>query len=404
MAASLQHPWHPLHLLSLVTGCRSLFMQPPIAIRKEPPMRLIKRNPDLAAATLLALVTACFSEVSPSSLIESINFQLLALLFSLMTIVAALRHAGFFSGLFGQLFRKPMKSRQMGRVFVFLSFFTSMVFTNDVSLIIFVPLAISLFKEAHALRLVIPVLTWMTIAANLGSMLTPIGNPQNLFIYDHYHLPLAEFLSITAPISVLSGILLFLASYTLEDRPLMPSFAKPTGISRLRIVFLLLLFALCLLHVLRLLPISFLLAIVIPACAFLDRKAFLEVDYKLLALFLVLFIAVGNLTHIPGLQERPAALLAGHEFWISLLLSQVVSNVPATVMLSPYTENYTALLLGVNIGGLGTLIASMASLISFKAYLSMRFHFARAYFLVFTGANLGFLAVLIGAYLMLLGD
>ena len=367
-------------------------------------MRLIKRNPDLAAATLLALVTACFSEVSPSSLIESINFQLLALLFALMTIVAALRHAGFFSGLFCQLFQKPMKSRQMGRVFVFLSFFTSMVFTNDVSLIIFAPLAISLFKEAHALRLVIPVLTWMTIAANLGSMLTPIGNPQNLFIYDHYHLPLAEFLSITAPITVLSGILLFLASYTLEDRPLMPSFAKPTGIPCLRIVFLLLLFALCLLHVLRLLPISCLLAIVIPACAFLDRKAFLEVDYKLLALFLVLFIAVGNLTHIPGLQERPAALLAGHEFWISLLLSQVVSNVPATVMLSPYTENYTALLLGVNIGGLGTLIASMASLISFKAYLSMRFHFARAYFLVFTGANLGFLTVLIGAYLVLLGD
>lgn len=366
-------------------------------------MSLIRRNPDLAAAALLAFVTACFSEVSLSSLRASINFPLLALLFSLMTIVAALRRAGFFSGLFCHLFQKPMNSRRMGQVFLFLSFFTSMAFTNDVSLIIFVPLAISLFKEAHALRLVIPVLTWMTIAANLGSMLTPIGNPQNLFIYAHYHLPLAEFLSITAPITALSAVLLFLASYTLEDRPLMLSFsfAKPTGIPRLRIALLLLLFALCLLNVLRLLPISFLLAIVIPACALLDRKAFLEVDYKLLALFLALFIAVGNLTHIPGLQEKPDALLAGHEFWISLLLSQVVSNVPATVMLSPYTENYTALLLGVNIGGLGTLIASMASLISFKAYLSMRFHFARAYFLVFTGANLGFLAVLIGAYLVL---
>lgn len=319
-------------------------------------MSLIRRNPDLAAAALLALVTACFSEVSLSSLRESINFPLLALLFSLMTIVAALRRAGFFSGLFCHLFQKPMNSRRMGQVFLFLSFFTSMVFTNDVSLIIFVPLAISLFKEAHALRLVIPVLTWMTIAANLGSMLTPIGNPQNLFIYAHYHLPLAEFLSITAPITALSAVLLLLASYTLEERPLMLRFAKPTGIPRLRI-----------------------------------------------ALFLALFIAVGNLTHIPGLQEKPAALLAGQEFWISLLLSQVVSNVPATVMLSPYTENYTALLLGVNIGGLGTLIASMASLISFKAYLSMRFHFARAYFLVFTGANLGFLAVLIGAYLVLWG-
>ena len=226
-------------------------------------MSLIRRNPDLAATALLALVTACFSEVSLSSLRESINFPLLALLFSLMTIVAALRRAGFFSGLFCHLFQKPMNSRRMGQVFLFLSFFTSMVFTNDVSLIIFVPLAISLFKEAHALRLVIPVLTWMTIAANLGSMLTPIGNPQNLFIYAHYHLPLAEFLSITAPITALSAVLLLLASYTLEERPLMLRFAKPTGIPRLRIALLLLLFALCLLNVLRLLPISFLLAIVI---------------------------------------------------------------------------------------------------------------------------------------------
>ena len=202
--------------------------QPQVSIRKEPLMSLIRRNPDLAAAVLLALVTACFSEVSLSSLRVSINFPLLALLFSLMTIVAALRRAGFFSGLFCHLFQKPMNSRRMGQVFLFLSFFTSMVFTNDVSLIIFVPLAISLFKEAHALRLVIPVLTWMTIAANLGSMLTPIGNPQNLFIYAHYHLPLAEFLSITAPITALSAVLLFLASYTLEDQPLMNPYAKPT--------------------------------------------------------------------------------------------------------------------------------------------------------------------------------
>ena len=226
-------------------------------------MSLIRRNPDLAAAMLLALVTACFSDISLSSLRESINFPLLALLFSLMTIVGALRRAGFFSGLFCHLFQRPMNSRRMGQVFLFLSFFTSMVFTNDVSLIIFVPLAISLFKEAHALRLVIPVLTWMTIAANLGSMLTPIGNPQNLFIYAHYHLPFAEFLSITAPITALSAVLLLLASYTLEERPLMLSFAKPTGIPRLRIALLLILFALCLLNVLRLLPISFLLAIVI---------------------------------------------------------------------------------------------------------------------------------------------
>ena len=142
-----QDPLQTLNLLYLVTYCRLLFILPQIAIRKEPPMSLIRRNPDLAAAALLALVTACFSEVSLSLLRESINFPLLALLFSLMTIVAALRRAGFFSGLFCHLFQKPMNSRRMGQVFLFLSFFTSMVFTNDVSLIIFVPLARALSSK-----------------------------------------------------------------------------------------------------------------------------------------------------------------------------------------------------------------------------------------------------------------
>ncbi len=362
----------------------------------------MKQNIDLSAALLLALVTACFTEIDPLALLGTINFSLLALLFCLMAIAAGLRQLGFFTKVFSLLFHERMGSRSLSRFFIFICFFTSMAFTNDVSLIIFVPLAISIFKEARALRLVIPVLTWQTIAANLGSMLTPIGNPQNLFIYSHYEMNLWEFLQITAPITWLSAALLYLASFTLTDRPLLLHWGTGEKLPRGKIGLLLFLFLLCLLNVLRILPISYLLLAVVPAIFLLDRKLFFAVDYKLLFLFLFLFIAVGNLTHIPGLSEAPREWVRGHEFWAALLLSQVISNVPATVMLSPYTDDYTALLLGVNVGGLGTLIASMASLISFKAYLSMRFHWTRPYLLVFTGANLLFLAVLIGFYLLIL--
>lgn len=354
----------------------------------------LKNNGDLTIAALLALGTTLLVPWNPSAMAASVNLPLLALLFCLMALVAGLRKAGLFTAGLHHFFRGSPTLRQAGRFFIFSCFFTSMVITNDVSLIIFVPLAISFFKEAHALRQIIPILTWQTIAANLGSMLTPIGNPQNLFLYSYYELPLSHFLAITAPIVGASFLFLYAASYTLPKTPMKRS---PLPVSSLpkRTWLLLLLFALCLLHVLRILPITWLLLVVVPAICLSDRTLFKEVDYKLLALFLFLFLLVGNISRIPGLREQATFLLAGHEFWISLFLCQIISNVPATVMLSPYTDNYAALLLGVNIGGLGTLIASMASMISFKAYLSMRFHWAKAYLLYFTAANLLLLVLLL---------
>ena len=354
-----------------------------------------KKNADLTATGLLALSTLFFVPWDPISMIRSVNSSLLALLFCLMAIVAGLRKDGLFTRGLHFFFCRNPSIQQVGRFFIFACFFTSMGITNDVSLIIFVPLAISFFKKAHALRQVIPLLTWQTIAANLGSMLTPIGNPQNLFIYSYYELPLLSFLEITGPIVLTSGVFLYLTSYTFPNQPMvLPSIESKSG-ARGKLFLLLLAFGLCLLHVLRLLPISELLIIVFPLLFFLDRSLFKEVDYKLLLLFVFLFVLVGNITRIPGLQEQATMLLSGHEFWISLLLCQFISNVPATVMLSPYTDNYTALLLGVNVGGLGTLIASMASMISFKAYLSMRFHWAKAYVMYFTAANLLLLSVLV---------
>ena len=358
----------------------------------------LRQNPDLAVALIFAVITSIIAPPAPGDILQRINLPLLGLLLFLMCIVAGLRLSGFFAAIFQHLFQGSASGRSLGRFFIFSCYFSSMFITNDVALIIFVPLAIMVFTEARRIRLMVPTVCWQTIAANLGSMLTPIGNPQNLFIYSHYHLEPLAFLSITAPIVLISGLAIYLATYTLNDcevsLPAQPNTALPWK----NILPLLLLFTLCLLHVVHLLSFSLLAGFVLPALALLNYHLYREADYKLLLLFALLFIGVGNLSHIELFQSWPAKMLNGHEFWVSLLLSQVLSNVPATVLLASYTENYAPLLLGVNIGGLGTIIASMASVISFKAYLQTRFSKPGYYLLTFTGSNLAVLALLLLYY------
>lgn len=359
-------------------------------------IRMIQRNPDLAMAVLLAAATMVMVPFAPWSMLQSINFSLLLLLFCLMSIVAGLRRSGLLTYAYRLIFRAETSSRQLGRFFVFGCFFSSMLITNDVALIIFVPMAILVLTEAHAVRAIIPVVVWQTIAANMGSMLTPIGNPQNLYLYSYYGMDIGAFLQLTAPPVLLSGGLIYLATCFLPKRAVkLPASFAADVLPMRRILLLLGLFVLCLLHVLRILPAGWLAVLVIPAVAIIDRRLFREVDYKLLLLFVLLFVSVGNLSRMPFMQSWPAALLSGHEFVVSLLLSQFLSNVPATVMLAQYTQNAGALLLGVNIGGLGTIIASMASIISFKAYLGTRHSRVQYYLSFFTLANLGLLLTLL---------
>ncbi|MBQ1920771.1 MAG: hypothetical protein II176_08705, partial [Selenomonas sp.] len=355
----------------------------------------LRQNPDLTAALLLAMVTSLIAPPGLNEIIPRINLPLLGLLLFLMCIVAGLRLSGFFAAIFQQVFHGSASGRPLGRFFIFSCYFSSMFITNDVALIIFVPLAIMVFTEARRIRLIVPTVCWQTIAANLGSMLTPIGNPQNLFIYSHYGLEPSEFLAITAPIVLISGAAIYLATFSLPDCDVTLPQQPDTTLPWRKILPLLLLFGLCLLHVVHLLDFTLLAIIVIPAIALLNHRLYKEADYKLLLLFALLFIGVGNLSHIEFFQSWPAKMLSGHEFWVSLLLSQLLSNVPATVLLANYTTAYTPLLLGVNIGGLGTIIASMASVISFKAYLQTRFSKPGYYLLTFTASNLAVLILLL---------
>ena len=363
-----------------------------------PILQKLRSNPDLAVALFFALLTSLSAPPEAAVLLERINLPLLGLLLFLMCIVAGLRLSGFFAAIFHRLFRERASGRSLGRFFIFSCYFSSMLITNDVALIIFVPLAILTFTEARRIRLIVPTVSWQTIAANLGSMLTPIGNPQNLFIYSHYGLTPTEFFSITTPVVLLSGAAIYLGTCLLPDGEVNLPDSKRDALPWKSIVPLLMLFALCLLHVLHLVSFPLLAAIVLPGLALLDRRLFFQADYKLLLLFALLFIGVGNLSQIPLFQSWPAQALAGNEFWLSLLLSQLLSNVPATVLLSGFTDAYTPLLLGVNIGGLGTIIASMASVISFKAYMQTRFSKPGYYLRSFTGSNLAILLLLLLFY------
>lgn len=355
---------------------------------------LLTKYPDLILSILFAAITTLFVPFSLREMAGSINTGLLAILFCLMAIVAGLRKYGLLLALYGHLLSAETTLRTLARFFIFICFFGSMLITNDISLIVFVPLSMDILVKARERSALIPLITLMTIAANMGSMLTPVGNPQNLFIYSYYHTGLLEFLSVTGPVVLVSGAVLYLSTFLFPGT----AAAVPGGrivVQKKQAAVLLLLFAACLLQVLRILPLSWLLLLVVPVLFVMDRSLFRKVDYKLLLLFTFLFLGVGNLSRMDAVRTMAVDLLSGHEFLVSLLLSQVLSNVPTTVMLAACTDEWRPLLLGVNIGGLGTLIASMASLISFRAYASLPRAARKKYLGVFSAYNLVLLAILI---------
>ena len=243
----------------------------------------------------------------------------------------------------------------------------AMLITNDVVLITFVPLTIGLFagRKKALMRLVVI----ETIAANLGSMLTPIGNPQNLFIYTEYNYSIGDFLLAMLPLTLASYVivtvmtLLFLPSDEIKSEH-----KKSSSISKSKLAEFSVLFVCCVLTVLHVIPHIICLCIVCVAMLIFDRKLFARVDYVLLLTFVCFFIFSGNIASIEAVREWLSGILNGRELIVSTLVSQVISNVPAAVVLSSFTENGTQLLRGVNIGGMGTLIASLASLISYKFY------------------------------------
>lgn len=278
---------------------------------------------------------------------------------------------------------------------VFLCFVSSMFITNDVALITFVPFGIMILRSAGMTFITCRVVTLMTVAANLGSMFTPIGNPQNLYLFSLSGLSIAEFLLLMLPYTLMSaGILLLFILMGGYKR----SFSIHVETTKLRgkavIGFYLGLFVLCLLTVGGILAPWLLLVLVTMGVLMTDRRLFAKIDYSLLLTFFFLFIFVGNINSLSALREMILTVFGGHERLVAIGVSQIISNVPTAMLLSNYTDNIKELIVGTNIGGLGTLIASMASLISYRQIASVYPRFKKRYLITFTVYNLIFLAVL----------
>lgn len=360
----------------------------------------IKKETVLSAAILLALISACF--VRPSfAYMEYIDWRVLGILLSLMIVMAGFQKNGLFDEIGMRLLSRTKNTAQLTGVLVFLCFFSSMFITNDVALITFVPFAVLTLRKCRQERLMVLVIVLQTIAANLGSMFTPIGNPQNLYLYQLSGMELGEFLLFMLPYTAVSGLLLLITIFVLSARKqklLLEncSFsAERVFFDKKKNVIYFVLFLICLLVVARLLPYYLALAAVLAAVFFADREVLKNVDYCLLFTFIAFFIFTGNLGNLPAFKEVLEELVEGREMLMGILASQCISNVPAALLLSGFTKNSKGLLLGVNIGGLGTLIASMASLISYKIYAHNYNKTKGIYLMWFTFANLIFLAVLV---------
>lgn len=363
----------------------------------------LRRDPVLAASMLLALVSAFF--VPPSAeYVTYPDWGVLALLLALMLVVAGLKATGVFLTLTNKLLGHIHHTRTLCIGLTMVCFFTSMLITNDVALITFAPLSVLLLEQAGQRRLLIPVIVLETIAANLGSMLTPIGNPQNLYLYSLSGMSAPHFLRLMILPTVCAFLLLLVSCICVKGEPLTGNCAtqSPSALPWPRIILWCVLFVLCLLTVAKVLHFAVSLAAVLAAVLVVDRKLLRGADYNLLLTFLFFFIFVGNIKQLPAVSGWLSGLIEGHELTAGILLSQVISNVPAAMLLSGFTDQYAHLILGVNLGGLGTLIASMASLISYKAYSAAKEARVGRYLAVFTGVNLVFLAILWAVTVLLL--
>lgn len=364
----------------------------------------IKNQVVLSGAFLLAVVSSFF--VHPdTAYFQYIDYRTLCILLMLMITMAGFQKLFVFRQIGEYLVGNMSSVRGISFVLIFLCFFCSMFITNDVALLTFVPFTVVTLSLSRRNDLYIPVIVLETIAANLGSMLTPLGNPQNLYLYSIAGISLKEFVFLMLPYSLFSAGLLILFTFLLVKKSPAVLTEKSTFLRGKKEKALLLMYGVCfmisLLVVARIIPFYIGGFLIVFAVFLLDRSVLKKPDYALLFTFVFLFIFIGNIKRIPALSTMLQGLVKHHEVYISILLSQIISNVPAAILCSGFTENIKGLIIGTNLGGLGTLIASMASLISFTQYGYTEKANKGKYIFIFTLLNLIFLAGLIGCHILL---
>lgn len=361
-------------------------------------MTFVRKNPVMTVALLAAAVTACF--VPPDGeYLGYFDFRTLTCLFCVLAVVCALKNIQFFYLMARKIVERFGNLRRAIIALVYITFLGSMLIANDMALLTFLPLGYYVLHRTGKEHCMALVFILQNIAANLGGMLTPFGNPQNLYLYSHFSIPGGEFVGIMLPPFLLSIVLITLCCFLIPRDPLQIR-GERAVLPKKRTALYLALFALAIVIVFRGVPYWIGLIIIPAVLLFADRDALKAVDYPLLLTFCFFFIFSGNLARIDVVREFFGELLQKNTLLVSVLSCQCISNVPSAILLSQFTENYPALLVGVNIGGVGTLISSLASLITFREYQKHNPGTALRYLLVFSVFNFAFLIILTGFSLL----
>ena len=356
---------------------------------------LLKGNVVLVVSAVLAV--ASMAIVPPSSgYLDYIDVRMLCILFCFMAVVAGMRDCNLFGTVAGRILAGRHALRTLCLVLVLLPFFCSMFITNDVALITFVPFTILVLSMADERGSILPVVVLQTVAANLGSMLLPFGNPQNLFIYSRYGVGTGEMVLLLAPFVVIGGTVLCILCLRFDRHEVHVEMSRDRDFhSRGFLALTFALFALCILTVLRVVPWQAALVVTIAVIAVTRHRVLLKVDYGLLLTFVFLFVFTGNIAHVDTVSSALGSLMSWDPMLASLGVSQVISNVPAATLLSGFTTDWQDLLVGVDIGGFGTPIASMASMISLGIYSKVEGADTGRYLVLFTAVNILMIVLLV---------
>jgi len=365
----------------------------------EKAVSFAKKNIVMMVAFFAALITTLFVPVDAAYL-DYFDVKTLTCLFCVLAVVCALKNISFFYLLARKIVQCFRTARMSILALVYITFIGSMLIANDMALLTFLPLGYFVLSTTGKEKYMAFTFIMQNIAANLGGMLTPFGNPQNLYLYTWFEIPTLEFMGIMAPPFVVSVLLITVCCLFVKAEPLTLS-GEQIRFDPKRTAIYLILFALSIAIVFRGIPYWVGLIVIPAALFFLDRKALKMVDYPLLLTFVFFFIFSGNMARIDMVRETFSYLLEQSTLLYSVLSCQIISNVPSAILLSQFTENYADLLVGVNIGGVGTLISSLASLITFREYCRHNPEKTGYYIGVFSAFNFGFLALLTGFMLLL---
>ena len=362
--------------------------------------RFIAKNVVMVVALAAALITCLIVPVDAEYL-DYFDVKTLTCLFCVLAVVCALKNINFFYILAQKIIVYCKNIRLSILVLVYITFIGSMLIANDMALLTFLPLGYFVLSTTGKSRYMAFTFIMQNIAANLGGMLTPFGNPQNLYLYTKFRIPAGEFMGIMAIPFVLAVVLITVCCLVFVKPEQLQMRDVPAKLPPARTVLYLALFVLAIAIVFRGIPYWIGLIVIPAVLIFADRKALKMVDYPLLLTFVFFFVFSGNMARIEGVRKLFSFLLEKNTLLFSTVSCQFISNVPSAILLSQFTENYRDLLIGVNIGGVGTQIASLASLITFREYTNHAPQKSRQYILLFSAFNFGFLIVLTGVMLLL---